>query len=302
MNIKSIFLILSLFLLQNCKKREIKTTGTIVTTETSNIANAADKNLNVSFLLDLSDRIDPVKYPNASMPYYQRDLQYIKIVEKAFVDHIKQKKILQLNDQMQVFFDPEPQNPEMNKLSQQLKVKFDKNSSKEQIGNVDKIFTEVPPLLYKSAIQGKKYEGADIWRFFKNKVKDYCIKDKHRNILVIITDGYLYHKDSKFTEGNKSSFLTPEFIRSKKLTTSGYKELISKNKMGFIPATEGLQNLEVLVLGINPSKNSPYEEDVINQYWSDWLTAMGVKKFHIKNADLPSNLDPVIKKIIQNKN
>ena len=66
----------------------------------------------------------------------------------------------------------------------------------------------------------------------------------------------MYHKDSKFTEGNKSSFLTPEFIRSKKLTTSNYKELIAKNKLGFIPATEGLQNLEVLVVGINPAKTA----------------------------------------------
>lgn len=89
--------------------------------------------------MDLSDRIDPVKYPNASMPYYQRDLYYIKSVEQAFVDHIKHKKILQLNDQMQVFFDPEPQNPQMNKLSQQLRVRFDKNSTKDQITGVDKV-------------------------------------------------------------------------------------------------------------------------------------------------------------------
>lgn len=299
MKFKFIFLILTISLLQNCGKESTPQKADNFTVSTENAVNTADKNLNVSFLLDLSDRIDPVKYPNTSMPYYQRDLYYIKSVEQAFVDHIKHKKILQLNDQMQVFFDPEPQNSQMNKLSQQLRVKFDKNSTKDRIVGVDKVFTEVPPQIYQSAIHGKQYAGADIWRFFKNKVKDYCIKDKHRNILVIITDGYMYHKDSKFTEGNKSSFLTPEFIRSKKLTTSNYKEQIAKNKLGFIPATEGLQNLEVLVLGINPSKNSPYEEDVIHQYWADWLTAMGVKKFDIKNADLPSNLDPVIRKIIQ---
>lgn len=62
-----------------------------------------------------------------------------KSVEQAFVDHIKHKKILQLNDQMQVFFDPEPQNPQMNKLSQQLRVRFDKNSTKDQITGVDKV-------------------------------------------------------------------------------------------------------------------------------------------------------------------
>ncbi|MCT3760239.1 hypothetical protein HZQ19_15295 [Elizabethkingia anophelis] len=288
---KSIFFIFIILLLQSCKKEESPKSGE---GNTSQI-----ENLNISFLLDLSDRIDPVKYPNSSMPYYQRDILYIRSVEQAFVKHAMKKKILLLNEQMQVFFDPEPQNPQMNKLSQQLKVKFSKSSPKVYIENVDKNYAGILPQIYQSAIHGKQYAGADIWRFFKNRVKDYCIENKHRNILVILTDGYMYHKDSKLTVGNKSSFITPEFIRSKKLTTSNYKELIAKNKLGFIPATEGLQNLEVLVLGINPSKNNPYEEDVIREYWTDWLTAMGVKKFYIKNADLPSNLDPVIRKIIQ---
>lgn len=288
---KSIFLIFIILLLQNCKKEESPKSG---------IGNTSQlENLNISFLLDLSDRIDPVKYPNASMPYYQRDILYIRAIEQAFVNHTMKKKFLLLNEQMQVFFDPEPQNPQMNRLSQQLKVKFNKSSPKVYIENIDKTYANILPKIYQSAIHGKQYEGADIWRFFKNRAKDYCIENNHRNILVILTDGYMYHKDSKFTVGNKSSFLTPEFIRSKKLTTSNYKELIAKNKLGFIPATEGLQNLEVLVLGINPSKNSPYEEDIIRQYWADWLMAMGVKKFDIKNADLPSNLDPVIRKIIQ---
>ena len=73
-----------------------------------NIASA--QNLNISFLLDLSDRIDPKKNPSTAMQYYQRDVQYIKSVEKAFINHVKQKKIIQLKDQMQVFFDPAPQN------------------------------------------------------------------------------------------------------------------------------------------------------------------------------------------------
>ncbi|AQW93175.1 hypothetical protein CMT56_09290 [Elizabethkingia anophelis] len=291
MKLKSIFFIFIILLLQSCKKEESPKSGE---GNTSQI-----ENLNISFLLDLSDRIDPVKYPNSSMPYYQRDILYIRSVEQAFVNSVKKKRLLLLNEQMQVFFDPEPQNPQMNKLSQQLKVKFSKSSPKVYIENVDKNYAGILPQIYQSAIHGKQYAGADIWRFFKNRVKDYCIENKHRNILVILTDGYMYHKDSKLTVGNKSSFITPEFIRSKKLTTSNYKELIAKNKLGFIPATEGLQNLEVLVLGINPSKNNPYEEDVIREYWTDWLTAMGVKKFYIKNADLPSNLDPVIRKIIQ---
>jgi len=259
------------------------------------------QNLNISFLLDLSDRINPKKYPSNNMQYYQRDVEYINSIKKAFINHIKQKKIIQLKDQMQVFFDPAPQDPSINKLSQQLKVSFDKNTSKEQIKNVDKIFSEVPLKVYQSAIKDNKYIGSDIWRFFKNKVQDYCVKDNHRNILVIITDGYMFHEDSKLMEKNKTSYLTPALIKSKKLTASNYKELIDNGKMGFIPATSGLQDLEVVVLGINPAKNNPYEGEVINQYWLAWLKNMGVKKTYIKSADLPADLDPVLQKIIIGK-
>lgn len=263
------------------------------------IANST--NLNISFLLDLSDRIDPKKYPSPTMQYYQRDIEYIKSIKKGFINHIKQKKIIQLNDQMQVFFDPEPQYPLINKLSQQLKVSFDKNTSKENIKNVDRIFSEVPAKIYQSAIKDNKYIGSDIWRFFRKKVQDYCIKDNHRNILVIITDGYMFHKDSKLIDKNKSSYITPAYIKTKKLTAGNYKEIIDKEKFGFIPATSNLQNLEVIVLGINPSKDNPYEEEVINQYWSNWFKEMNVKKFYIKSADLPSDLDPIIQKIILGK-
>jgi hypothetical protein len=262
---------------------------------------ADSNNLNISFLLDLSDRIDPKKNANAAMEYYQRDLQYIKSVQKAFTNHIKQKRIIQLNDQMQVFFDPEPKDPLVNKLSQQLKVSFNKLSSKDEISNIDKTFSEVPSKIYQSAIKDGYFIGSDIWRFFKNKVQDYCIKDHHRNILVIITDGYMYHKESKFMENNKSSYLSPAFIQAKKLTAANYKTLFEKNKLGFIPATKGLQNLEVIVLGINPAKKNAYEEDVINLYWTDWFKAMNVKKFYIKPASLPTDLDPVIQRIISEK-
>ncbi|WP_421938238.1 hypothetical protein [Pedobacter sp.] len=264
-----------------------------------NIASA--QNLNISFLLDLSDRIDPKKNPSTAMQYYQRDVQYIKSVEKAFINHVKQKKIIQLKDQMQVFFDPAPQNPMIDKLSNQLKVAFDRFSSKKSIMDIDNIFSTIPIKIYQSAIKDNQYIGSDIWKFFQKKVKNYCIQDNHRNILVIITDGYMYHENSKVTTGNRSSYITPAFIKAKKLTSADYKAIIKKSNLGFIPATTGLQNLEVLVLGINPSKGNPFEEEVINEYWSDWFRKMNVKKFNILSADLPADLDPVIQKIISGK-
>ena len=231
------------------------------------------QNLNISFLLDLSDRIDPKKNPD----FYQRDLGYIKSIEMAFVNHVKGKKIMLLNDQMQVFFDPIPKIPNINELSQQLKVSFNPRTNKKDILSVDNVYSQTSSKIYLHTIKENNYVGSDIWKFFKNNVQNYCIKDKQRNILVILTDGYIYHQNSKFLDKGKSSYITPAFIQSKKLISSDYRAIMKKNNLGFISFPYNLKDLEIIVLGINPSKQNPYEEDVIKQYWADWFTAMKVK-------------------------
>ncbi|MCW3160769.1 hypothetical protein [Chryseobacterium oryctis] len=274
------------------------------TSEGSGQANNSSntKNLNVSILIDLSDRIDPEKNPNPTMEYFQRDIEYIKAVNKGFLNHIKTKKVIQLDDQMQVFFNPEPSNPKTNELTKELKVSFDKNTTKDNIDLVERKYTSLPLQIYQSAIKDKQYVGSDIWEFFKNKVKDYCIKDNHRNILFILTDGYIYHKDSKFSEGKKSSYLTPELVKSLKLNSSDFKTKIQDSGLGFIKANDELENLEVVVLGINPAKGNPFEGDVIKEYWENWFKEMKIKNYQIKSADLPSNLEPIILKAISGKN
>ncbi|QPH37846.1 hypothetical protein [Pedobacter endophyticus] len=256
------------------------------------------QNLNISFLLDLSDRIDPKKNPNPTMQYYQRDVLYMKSIVQAFLNHVKQKKIFKLNDQLQVFFDPAPKSPQINQLSQQLKVSFDKNSSKKSIITTEQIFATVPIKIYQSAIRDRHYVGSDIWGFFKNSVTDYCIKDQHRNILIIITDGYMYHRNNQFKKNGKSTYITPALIREQKLNTPDFQSVIKRKNLGFIAPINNVGNLEVVVLGINPSPNNPFEGDVIKQYWGDWFKSMGIKNYYLKTAELPSDLDPVLQKII----
>jgi len=258
-------------------------------------AQPTKQNLNISFLLDLSDRIDPKKNPGI----YQRDLQYIKSVQQAFINHVKGKKMLLLKDQMQVFFNPLPNISNINQLSEQLKIDFTPKSSKQAFLNIDKVYANNPAKIYQSAIKDGNYLGSDIWRFFKSNVQQYCIKPQHRNILVILTDGYIYHKASKIEVAGKSSYITPQYIQSKKLVNANFAALMQKNKLGFISFPYNLKELEIMVLGINPSVKNPYEEDVIKQYWTDWFKAMNVKKFELRTTDLPSNLASVIIDFIQ---
>jgi hypothetical protein len=262
-------------------------------------------NINVSILIDLSDRIAPQTNPNPTMQYFQRDTEYIKAIEKGFSDHIKSKKIITYDDQMQVFFNPEPLDPKMNQFTKDLKVAFDKNTSKDYFASVDKKYSELPLNIYQSAIHDGNYVGSDIWEFFKNKVNDYCIKSDKRNILFILTDGYIYHENTKFEEKKensyKTSYLTTKLIKANNLTTSDFKNVIKKNGYSFVKANDDLSNLEVIVLGINPEKGNPFEEAVIKEYWENWFKEMKIKNYQIKSADLPSNLEPIILKAISGK-
>jgi hypothetical protein len=291
---KSILLSISFLLLFSCKNEEVE--------KTISPLKDTSENLNISILLDLSDRISPEKYPNKSMEFYLRDVGYINSVSEAFTDHVRTKKVRKVNDKMQLFFDPAPFNPDINALSKELKIVVDKNNvSKEFINNIKQTYASDPLKIYQLAIKDNYFVGSDTWKFFQNKVNDYCIESDYRNILIVLTDGYIYYKDSQIKENNATTYLTPEVIRSNELNTSDWSQKITSQKLEFIKANNDLSNLEVLVLGIHPDPKNPYEEEVIKAYWSNWFESMKVKRYEIRNADIPSNMDKVIKNFIAKK-
>ncbi|WP_047245627.1 hypothetical protein [Maribacter thermophilus] len=251
-----------------------------------------ENNLNISVFLDLSDRITEAKT-------IQKDTQYLKSIAKAFTDHVKTKKLILLQDRIQLYFNPEPANEGINSIAEKLHIEFNRNTPKSRIEETNRLYAEEPIKLYglaqADAKQAKDYPGSDIWRFFKDNVKDYTISTCHRNILVILTDGYMYHKDTQMKEGNKSSYLTPKSLGALRLNKSDYKKTIQEKGYGFIPANDGLEDLEVLVIGVQSANTgNPYSIDIIREYWTNWFEAMGIKKYKIQNADLASSVEKVI--------
>lgn len=260
------------------------------------------KNLNLSIFLDLSDRIDSKKYPSATMEIYQRDLGYIKSLAEAFQAHVNKTKITSMNETIQLFFEPEPKSQVINDLANKMRFVFDKTTvTPNKIASITPTYVSSAKQIYQVALKENKFIGADIWTFFKNKVKDQCILPDHKNVLVILTDGYMYHQENQLKVGNQTSYLSPEMIRAAQLNTPDFTKKMDDNKIGFIPATRGLENLKILVIGINPQKGKPFEEDVIKKYWEDWFKQMGVTDFQIKGIDLPTYMDTIIKKTLSNK-
>ena len=251
-------------------------------------------NLNVSILLDLSDRIE---LPNQQI----KDSAYISSLAKVFNAHIKSKKLGLLYDKMEVFFEPVPLDKRINKMSELLKVSYVRGVSKnEWMPKTSKLYDSIPSEIYNLVKQkaGRKgYPGSDTWRFFKDHVKDYCIEECRRNILVVLTDGYMYYDGGEMQKGNKTSYLTPKTLRDLKLNNENWEEQMVKRDLGFITATNHLEDLEVLVIGItDQNKENPYAVDIIKAYWSDWLENMGVTsdRYKIKTADIPSSIEKVI--------
>lgn len=258
-------------------------------------------NLNISIFLDLSDRIEePLMIEN--------DLAYLSSISKSFTNHIKTKKLVMLNDKMQLFFNPPPQNVKINQIAQELRVHFTRDTPETMINETIRLYSSEPSKIYELARQDanediRNYPGSDIWRFFKDDLKDYSIDNCFRNILIILTDGYIYHEKTKMEEGNKTSYITPRSLTQLNLNKSNWREIIETKELGFIPALNNLNDIEVLVIGINNlNTNNPYTLDIIEAYWSGWLKNMGLsdKDFKIKSIDIPSNMEKVIDDFINN--
>ncbi len=302
--IKSIIVIITLSLLCSCKS-DIKDEGKVIeaTTPATSfnkcpkfILDQKENNLNISILLDLSDRIEETNVK-------EKDSAYLSSLSKSFIEHVKQKKMIMLEDRIQLFFKPVPSDEKINEIAQKLKVVFTKETSKTKIEETLSLYVDTPSELYDLAKYDAEnlggYPGSDIWSFFKYNVKDYSIDECHRNILVILTDGYMFYNKTLRNEKNRTSYLTPKSLSKLLLNKNSWHNEMQKRDLGFIPANSDLGDLEVLVIGIiSHNDENPYAQDIIEKYWAKWFDEMGVKKYKIKSADIPSSIEKVITNFI----
>ena len=169
----------------------------------------------------------------------------------------------------------------------------------------EEIYKNKPIELYQAAKENatrpEDFPGSDIWRFFKDDIKDYAISNCHRNILIILTDGYMYYDKTVINENGRTSYITPVSLKNSKLKISDWKEKMEEKNLGFLKATNQLDDIEILVLGVR-SENSenPYALDILRTYWEEWLMEMGVgaESIKIKEADIASSVDKVIRDFI----
>jgi len=295
------------FALTNCgsgdtASHETKEKINTLPTQSANAKTA--KQLNLTILLDLSDRIDSVTNPSQPQ-HYQRDTILIKHLTNYFTREMESKGGHMAKGKMRIVFQPTPSDPNINDAAAKLKVDLspmNPGAKKVVHDGFDKIVSENIGRIYSIPLGQSKWPGSDIWRFFKNDVKDVAIDrdTNYRNVLVIFTDGYIYHDDSKDRVGNRFAYIIPELLDKYRLRGKDAEQKIQQLDFGLITKRSDLQDLEVLVLEVMPSVGHKNDEDIIRVVLNKWFTEMKVKKWAIFNSDLPSTTKPKIEGFLNN--
>jgi len=288
---KKIFYLCTLVLLFSCgNKKEVT-------------VKPKEKQLNISILLDLSDRISTTRCP-ATPEHYQRDLEIVKTVTEYFKSNMNKLTAWKAKGKIRVFFSPPPSSSTINEIAGSLKIdcsKLENKMRKQVYDTITTLFGNSLTQIYNQTNATSAWEGSDIWRFFKNDVRDYCEDQDttYRNILIILTDGYLYHQQSDYNKDNRYSYLLTKNM--KQFRNQNWKQQIDESDFGLMTERNDLQNLEVLVLELcAENSNNKIDEDIMKYVLGKWFSEMKVAKYQVYSSDLPSNTKVRVENFLNN--
>lgn len=253
----------------------------------SNVSNLKEDNvdvkakpLNISVLIDLSDRVLNNKHNVSSVT---KDLEIYKYLTSKFKAKAVAEKIVPCKDKMEVFFYPVPSNDNIIKLSNNLSIdlgKADISNKRNLLVSFEEQWGKSLTEIYNTAVHANKFDGSDIYGFMSKKAKTQCVLPNYRNILIVISDGYVYDKQDVIDFGNNEY----SYITTRLLHNNPQAKLHS--------ADVDLSELEVLLLEVDEFK--PGEFYKLQSIWTDWMQGMKVKKFHVAETELPNQIRKVI--------
>lgn len=246
------------------------------------------KPLNISILIDLSDRI--TKAPN-NIPQDKIDIELIEHIVEQMKEKTVRSRML-CDDRLRVLFFPTPDLEDISGILKELQINMHCENRKEiaplkqKLLQIDSVFCTNLNLIYQKSLEKGEFKGADIWGFFQNKVEDLCIDDDCRNILIILTDGYIYHQDHKVVKDGRCSWVLENMLRQN-------PDLRLLNPF---PEEKKIENLEVLMLEVD--SGDPKLENSLKTLLSQWLNDMGIEKNKIISTTTPNETTLFIDKFI----
>ncbi len=263
------------------------------------------KHLNITVLLDLSDRISEKKNPEQA----QRDIANIVTIVKQLKNVIEQKGAVFAKDKIKVVFYPNNYGEEAAALCGNMLYDFgamDIQQRKTAWEEIESVYVHNLTKLYQLAAKAEHFNGSDLFSYFRHRVEDDCIEQNlnYINTLVVFSDGYLYSKDAQYRKYNRFSYIVPE---SQHLTQFRSREdwevEFDSGNYGFISPGRKFHNLSVLALEFAPAQNHPKDFDIMKKYWSNWFTEMGLpeNRFKIVKTDMPVLTGKLIQRYLINQ-
>jgi len=263
-----------------------------------------EKQLNISILLDLSDRISPSINPDAQ----KHDIENIKTITEFFKSNTERLGAYKAKGKIRIFLNPPPANADINSIVSKLIIDCSggiekKDYRKEVYKTISDLYTQNLEEVYQQTISTSAWKGSDIWGFFKNNVKDFCIdKDtNYRNILIIFTDGYLYDdKNNPIYDKNRFANIPPKKLANYR--TNNWQTKIQQDDFGFKTEVSGLNNLEILVLGVKAENSAHiFDASILTFLLENWFNEMNVSNYKICPFDLPANTKTRIENFLNQK-
>lgn len=202
-----------------------------------------------------------------------KDQSIINGLVDMFINRQKKNGFQKSEDSFQIVFYPAPTGSDSlaRKLSLDLgNIQGPKN---RPLLDFQKTHANDLKTLYNKSLEEQNFFGSDIWGFFsKDKVADLCKKDV-RNVLVIISDGYLYDANNLIQEGKNYSYILP-----KTLAVKG---------SGLIPCKISNPNMEIIFIECNANPQTDYRK--MESILRNWFIDMGIENVDIQDTDLPTN-------------
>lgn len=251
--------------------------------------------VNISVFLDLSDRLDSTCNGGFPVSQMARDTAIVGALVDYFVATCVEHRISESKNHFQILFHPTPRASDIASLAANLNVDMSKISTpadkKKALMAMKKTFSESLSQIYGQTLRDKEWIGSDIWGFFCNKnakVDNLCIRKGYRNIIVILTDGYIYHKDNVQGDGGSSySYILPKLVDD-------------VPDLSLMAPRKGLDGLEVMMLEINPGK--PIRQAKLVSVLEGWLKDMGVKRYVVTETGMPSDTRTIIDSFLREEN
>lgn len=250
--------------------------------------------VNISVFLDLSDRLDSTCNGGFPVSQMTRDTAIVNALVDYFIATCVEHKISENKNHFQILFHPTPKTSDMASLAANLNIDMSKISApadkKKRLVAMKDDFSRSLSQIYEQTLRDREWIGSDIWGFFCNrnaKVDNLCLRKGYRNIMVILTDGYIYHEANVQQDGNSYSYVLPRLIDN-------------VPDLSLMAPRKGLDSLEVMILEINPGK--PVRQSKLISVLETWLKNMGVKRYVVSETDMPSNTRTIIDTFLEGDN